>query len=334
MSSSPRAGSPYNPNPDVVPEHDAAQQLTELARDLGRHAEVHDRLMDAYWARRRTSATRTCCARLAGELGLPADEVEEVLGGDRYRDRIVDSTRQAASIGANAVPAFLLDRRLLVLGAQPNEVFEHAFAQLEERHEHPLRRRARRTASAGSRTSAMHRTSHALAVDGRVWLIDPIDGDGVEERVRALGEPAGVIQLIDRHNRDCAALAARLGVPLHVVPASLPETPFRFLPRAPLPLVERGRALVAGAPHPRLRRRARHAPVLPAGDEPAGLHPFFRLKPPRALRGLDVEHLLVGHGEGIHGEAAAAAVEQAVRTAGAGSRAGWQGSRASCARGY
>ena len=55
-----------------------------------------------------------------------------MLEGDRYRDRIVDSTRQAASIGANAVPAFLLDRRLLVLGAQPNEVFEHAFAQLDE----------------------------------------------------------------------------------------------------------------------------------------------------------------------------------------------------------
>ena len=70
---------------------------------------------------------------LARELELPEADVEEILGGDRYRDLIVDSTRQAASIGANAVPAFLLDRRLLVLGAQPNETFEHAFARLEER---------------------------------------------------------------------------------------------------------------------------------------------------------------------------------------------------------
>jgi predicted DsbA family dithiol-disulfide isomerase len=53
-----------------------------------------------------------------------------VLGGDRYRDRIDDSTSQAASIGANAVPAFLLDGRLLVLGAQPESAFEQAFAQL------------------------------------------------------------------------------------------------------------------------------------------------------------------------------------------------------------
>ena len=54
-----------------------------------------------------------------------------MLTTDRYRDEIVESTRQAASVGANAVPAFVLDRRLLVLGAQTNEVFEQAFAQLE-----------------------------------------------------------------------------------------------------------------------------------------------------------------------------------------------------------
>jgi DNA-binding transcriptional ArsR family regulator len=42
----------------------------------------------------------------------------------------VSSTRQAVSIGVNGVPAFLLDRRLLVLGAQPFEVFRSAFAQL------------------------------------------------------------------------------------------------------------------------------------------------------------------------------------------------------------
>ncbi|MGH3034208.1 MAG: hypothetical protein ACRDON_06570, partial [Gaiellaceae bacterium] len=39
----------------------------------------------------------------------------------------------------------------------------------------------------------LERASHALAADGRVWLVDPVDGEGVEERVRGLGEPAGVI---------------------------------------------------------------------------------------------------------------------------------------------
>ena len=44
----------------------------------------------------------------------------------------------------------------------------------------------------------MRRTSHALAVAGRVWLIDPVDDPVLQERVRALGEPAGVLQLLDR----------------------------------------------------------------------------------------------------------------------------------------
>ena len=43
-------------------------------------------------------------------------------------DVVEASTRQAQSIGINAIPAFLLDRRLIVLGAQPLEAFRNAFA--------------------------------------------------------------------------------------------------------------------------------------------------------------------------------------------------------------
>ena len=125
-------GLEYNPNPDVVPNSMRALRLTELARDLGRHEAVHDRLMDAYWADGRDIGDLEVLRRLAAEVELPADEVEDVLAGERYRDRVETSTRQATSMGATAVPAFLLDRRLLVLGAQPEELFEQAFARLGE----------------------------------------------------------------------------------------------------------------------------------------------------------------------------------------------------------
>jgi predicted DsbA family dithiol-disulfide isomerase len=108
-----------------------ALRLTELARDLGRHAELHDRLMDAYWAEAMNIGDLDVLRGEAAVVGLPADEVEDVLAGNRYRDRVEGSTCEAYGLGANAVPAFVLDRRLLVLGAQPDEVFEQAFAQLE-----------------------------------------------------------------------------------------------------------------------------------------------------------------------------------------------------------
>ena len=57
------------------------------------------------------------------------------------------------------------------------------------------------------------RASHALADDGRVWIVDPVDDAEALDAVAGLGEPVAVLQLLDRHNRDCAAVASRLGVP-------------------------------------------------------------------------------------------------------------------------
>jgi predicted DsbA family dithiol-disulfide isomerase len=47
-----------------------------------------------------------------------------------YSAAVEGSTAQARSVGINAIPAFVLDRRLIVLGAQPVEVFRRAFAEL------------------------------------------------------------------------------------------------------------------------------------------------------------------------------------------------------------
>jgi predicted DsbA family dithiol-disulfide isomerase len=124
-------GLEYNPNPDVVPNSRSALQVTELARDYGRHEAAHDQLMDAYWAEAQDIGDVAVLRSLASELDLPQTDVDRVFEEELYADRIAASTREAVSIGANAVPAFVLDRRLLVLGAQPEEVFEQAFARLE-----------------------------------------------------------------------------------------------------------------------------------------------------------------------------------------------------------
>src|SRR5579875_3364676 len=79
---------------------------------------------------------------------------------------------------------------------------------------------------------AIARTSHALAVDGRVWLIDPVDEPELADRVRALGPPAGVLQLLDRHGRGCAAWANRFGVPVVRGWEDVSATPFTALPVA------------------------------------------------------------------------------------------------------
>jgi hypothetical protein len=158
----------------------------------------------------------------------------------------------------------------------------------------------------------VRRTSHALAAEGRVWIVDPIEADDVDERILALGEPVAVIQLLDRHERDCAAFAARFGVPLHVVPRSLSGSPFELRPVVSLRF---WREVALWWPERRILVCADVLGTVPffrAGDEPVGMHPLLRLWPPRGLRGLDVRHALVGHGEGV---ADGAAVERALTTA-------------------
>jgi hypothetical protein len=150
------------------------------------------------------------------------------------------------------------------------------------------------------------RTSHALAVEGSVWLVDPVDVPGLDERMAALGEPRGVIQLLDRHNRDCAALARRLGVPYHRLPfAGVPGAPFELVRVVRLPA---WRELALWWPAERTLVAADVFGTLPYFREPGarlGIHPFLRLTPPRRLAGLDPLRVLCGHGEGVHGEGVA-----------------------------
>jgi predicted DsbA family dithiol-disulfide isomerase len=123
-------GLEYSPNPDVVPRSLTALRLTELARDLRRHDELHDRLMEAYWRDGVDIGDPHELRRLAHDL--PPDDVERVLTTDDYRDRVHASTAQAQSVGVNGIPAWVIDGKLLVPGAQPREIFERAFAQLAE----------------------------------------------------------------------------------------------------------------------------------------------------------------------------------------------------------
>jgi hypothetical protein len=158
----------------------------------------------------------------------------------------------------------------------------------------------------------LQRASHALAAEGRVWLIDPVDDAEALEAVARLGRVEAVVQLLDRHPRDCATLAGRLGVPHLELPEALPGTPFELFDVVALP-VWRERALW----WPELRTLVvpesvgTHL-VWAAGPPAAGVHPFRRLLPPRGLRDRRPEHLLVGHGPALHGDDAAVALQAAV----------------------
>ena len=159
------------------------------------------------------------------------------------------------------------------------------------------------------------RTSHVLAAAGRVWLVDPVEWPDAVELARRLGEPVAVLQLLDRHKRDCATVAALLGVPHHVAPAALPGSPFDVVE---VKRSSRWQEVALWWPGERTLVVAEAIGTnafYTGGRGPAGVHLLLRLSPPRSqLEGFEPAHLLVGHGRGIHGAEAATALREALRS--------------------
>jgi hypothetical protein len=162
----------------------------------------------------------------------------------------------------------------------------------------------------------LERTSHALALGGRVYLFDPLEADGVDYRLAALGRPAAVVQLLGRHRRDCAAFAARLGVPHLRMPHGglpfdvIPLSRNRFWTEVAVWAASERILLVADA--------LGTAPYFVVRGERLAVHPLLRLHLPSALRDvvtLTPNHVLCGHGAGIHGGEAALALQEALWTA-------------------
>jgi hypothetical protein len=148
-------------------------------------------------------------------------------------------------------------------------------------------------------SGGMARAAHAVREGDRVWLIDPFNDEAALKAAAELGPPAGVIQLLDRHNRDCAQLAARLEVPCLRLPASLPDTPFDVISVVSRPWWKE-KALWWPGGHTLIVAEAIGTAPMFALGRPAGVHPMLRMVPPRAaFAGLHPQRLLVGHGPAL-----------------------------------
>ena len=131
-----------------------------------------------------------------------------MLAGDRYLDVIEASTAQAFSIGA-LKPC---RRSCSTDGCSCSAPSPKVSSSRRSRERavggaagtRPSTSSARR-ASAGCSDERYARTSHALAVDGRVGPVDPRRRAGSgRARLARRGARRRACQLLDRHNRDCA----------------------------------------------------------------------------------------------------------------------------------
>ena len=99
-----------------------AHRLVHLAAAHGAQDAMKERLMRAYLTEGELMSDRGALARMAAEVGVPADEVDDLLAGDRFAAEVREDERAAHGLGISAVPFFVVDRALGAAGAQPPEV--------------------------------------------------------------------------------------------------------------------------------------------------------------------------------------------------------------------
>ncbi len=80
--------------------------------------------------RARTSGTTRRSSTSSPRSASTGTQAAAVIAEGRYADRIAASTQEANRLGIYAIPAFILGGRLVVMGAQPEELFEQAVEQL------------------------------------------------------------------------------------------------------------------------------------------------------------------------------------------------------------
>jgi predicted DsbA family dithiol-disulfide isomerase len=110
-----------------------AHRLTHLAGAHGLQDAMTERLFRAYQSEGEAIGDPAALERLALEVGLPQNELSELLAGDAFAPDVRDDEGTAAGFGITAVPFFVVDRAIAASGAQPpallRELLDRAWAQ-------------------------------------------------------------------------------------------------------------------------------------------------------------------------------------------------------------
>lgn len=109
-----------------------AHRLLLWAQEQGNAQVLVENLYSAYFTEGRPVFTIDDLVPIAADSGFDAGQARDLLGTAAFVEEVAADQRLAGELGATGVPFFVLDGRLGVAGAQPQEVFEQALRQVSQ----------------------------------------------------------------------------------------------------------------------------------------------------------------------------------------------------------
>ena len=107
-----------------------AHRLLHWAGIEGRQAALKHALLRAYFTDGRDVSDHATLLEIAGSAGLPVERARTLLASDEFATEVRAQEHFFQSAGISAVPSVIIDRRHLISGGQPVEVFERALREI------------------------------------------------------------------------------------------------------------------------------------------------------------------------------------------------------------
>ncbi len=107
-----------------------AHRLLHWAGLEGRQSELKHALLRAYFSEGRNVSDRDTLVAIAAGAGLDAVRAREVLDSGEYAAEVREAEDFFRRNGINGVPAVIIERKHLISGGQPVDVFERALREI------------------------------------------------------------------------------------------------------------------------------------------------------------------------------------------------------------
>lgn len=115
----------------LTPNCRPALEAAQYAKDLGKFDEYHQAMFKAFWEESKDIGSPEVMADILKECDLEWEEFNTPERRQEYTQRVELQLAEAQMYGITGVPAFILDRYLIV-GAQPYEVFQQVMEHIQK----------------------------------------------------------------------------------------------------------------------------------------------------------------------------------------------------------
>src|SRR5690554_5047191 len=117
------AGVKFNLTNAIAANTHDAHRLIKLAAKKGMDNAVLQKLSKAYFEEAKDYSDWNLLIEIGKEVGLDENEIRTMLESDQYSYEIKQDIQEAANLGFDTVPTFLMDERQAVIGSEPVELY-------------------------------------------------------------------------------------------------------------------------------------------------------------------------------------------------------------------